>query len=767
LAITFLGLGAAVLVRFLVLGFDRGLGPSMTYLPALSVITLYAGSRWGWIALVAAAALNLLSPSTFLEGDSPTLLALFAASAAITVVISSGYRRALLRLDAAVAGQAAAQKAAEAIENRFRDLADSAPILMWVTRTDGRREFANRTYVDFLGVDYQAAIDFDWRTVLHPDDLARVLEEQIAGEASRKLFTLEARYLRHDGQYRWVRSVSQPRYSADGGFAGFVGVGYDVTDQRRAEDLLRESERRFRTLADSAPIMMWISSLDSRREFVNQTYLEFLGVDFATATAGRLFEMIHPDDAEQLRQDVADQALRGGTISVEARFRRSDGAWRWLRTISTPRRDPAGVAIGYIGVAYDTTEARRVQDDLTRINDLLAERIQAALAERDEAEAALQRAQKLEAVGRLTGGVAHDFNNLLTVVIGALDMIQRRPDDVARRERMIEAALGAARRGERLTQQLLAFSRRQALKPEPMSIDALVADGEALLRRAVGESADFRLTPAATDALANIDASQFEAAIMNLVVNARDAMPSGGVIHLETALLKVAAREIEQLTPGEYVRISVSDTGEGMDDATIARAFEPFFTTKGQGRGTGLGLSQVYGFAHQSGGTVTLESSLGAGTRVSIYLPRLTDTGVAAPRADPPAAVEPGRALRVLLVEDDAQVAELVETMLRELGHDVTLAPEADAALAILRASTPFDLLLTDLIMPGEMSGVDLAREAVGLRPGLPVILSSGYTGEVLSAAEDSAWPLLRKPYGSQQLAVMIAKVIAPVLPAD
>jgi nitrogen-specific signal transduction histidine kinase/CheY-like chemotaxis protein len=384
-----------------------------------------------------------------------------------------------------------------------------------------------------------------------------------------------------------------------------------------------------------------------------------------------------------------------------------------------------------------------------------------ALAERDEAEAALQRAQKLEAVGQLTGGVAHDFNNLLTVVIGALDLMQRHPNDEARRDRMIEAALGAARRGERLTQQLLAFSRRQALKPEPVQVDALLKDSEALLRRAVGEAVSLVVAPSAAEAVVMLDPSQFEAAIMNLVVNARDATPAGGMIRIETLPVRLENRQVEALEAGDYLYVAIHDTGAGMDAATIERAFEPFYTTKPPGRGTGRGLSQVYGFTRQSGGAVTVDSALGKGTSVCLYLPRIAGNAVDGATA---AAVAPsnerGPRQRVLLVEDDGQVAELVEAMLLDLGHDVRRAEHADAALAILRADEAFDLMLTDLIMPGDKSGVDLAREAVILRPGLPVILSSGYTGEVLLAAEDAPWPLLRKPYGSQQLASTISELI-------
>jgi len=627
-------LAAAIAVRLVVLGFDKGLGLSVTYFPALIVATLFAGPRWGWAALVAAVGLHLLSPSGFIaRPDSIPLLALFVLSGAVTLVVSQSFRDALLRLDEAAAAQAAAQRTLEVTESRFRTLADSAPILMWVTRTDGKREFANQTYVDFLDVSYQAAIDFDWRQVLHPDDLTRVLQEQVAGESSRQLFTLEARYRRHDGEYRWIRSVSQPRWGSDGAFAGFIGVGFDVSDAKRAEE------------------------------------------------------------------------------------------------------------------------------DLKRINDLLAERVQEALAERDEAEAALQRAQKLEAVGQLTGGVAHDFNNLLTVIIGALDLMQRHPHDEARRERMIEAAQGAARRGERLTQQLLAFSRRQALKPEPVQVDALLKDTEPLLRRAVGEAVTLVVAPSAPEAVVSLDPSQFEAAVMNLIVNARDATPSGGMIRLETLPVRLEARQVEALDAGDYLCVAVHDTGAGMDADTMARAFEPFFTTKAPGRGTGLGLSQVYGFARQSGGATTVDSAPGKGSSVCMYLPRIAAELGTAASGDDAAEADRGPMLKILLVEDDAQVAELVEAMLADLGHRVRRAENAEAALVLLNAGEPVDLMLTDLIMPGDKSGADLAREAVKLRPGLPIILSSGYTGEVLSAAEQTPWPLLRKPYGPDQLARFIAEV--------
>jgi PAS domain S-box-containing protein len=532
-------------------------------------------------------------------------------------------------------------------------------------------------------------------------------------------------------------------------------------DLSTSEARSRDSEARFRVLADSAPIMMWISHPDGIREFANRAYVDFLGVSYEEALTFDLRKVLHPEDVDRIWKEQVEASKSRDMFIQEARYRRRDGGYSWIRSITQSRFSPAGEFIGYVGVGHDITDAKRAEDDLKRINDLLAERIEEALAERDQAEAALRRAQKLEAVGQLTGGVAHDFNNLLTIIIGALDLMQRHPDDAARRERMVEAAQGAARRGERLTQQLLAFSRRQALKPERLNVDALLKESEPLLRRAVGEAVNLSMAAGAPDAVAFVDPSQFEAAVMNLVVNARDATPPGGSIRVETFRCSVAAGQVEDLAAGHYLCVAVHDTGEGMNADVIARVFEPFFTTKETGRGTGLGLSQAYGFARQSGGAIAIESAPGQGATVRIYLPFADGVAedAAGPGPGPDKTAQRGPALKVLLVEDDLAVGDMVEAMLADLGHAVVRAGRPAEALKILRRKLAFDLMLTDVVMPGGKSGVDLAQEAVKLRPGLPIILSSGYTGETLSAAAQAPWPLLLKPYSSETLAETIETV--------
>jgi PAS domain S-box-containing protein len=631
-AITVASLAAAFGAQYLLLGVDYREVQLSTVFPAFILIAIYAGWRWSLAAVTVVGI--LIGRATAMRGEGLAAvdwisLALYIASALITVLVAGAVRELVIRINEESDARLVAERLRTESEGRFGALADSAPTPMWVTGPDRRRAFVNTAYADFLGVTPEVAKGFDWRKRLHPDDVDRVVREQIAGEGSREPFVLEARYSRADGEWRWLRSVSRPRLGARGEPEGFIGIAFDITDAKRAEA------------------------------------------------------------------------------------------------------------------------------DLLHINELLAERVDAALAERDEAQAAFMQSQKLEAVGQLTGGVAHDFNNLLTVVIGALDIIERHPEDEKRRVRMLEAALSAARRGERLTQQLLAFSRRQPLRPEVLDVDRLLTESESLLRRAVGESQGFDFALDAAGRYALVDGSQLEAAVLNLIINARDAIGPHGHIELSTTVVSLTEAQGDAM-PGDYLAVRVKDDGPGMSAETAAHAFEPFFTTKAVGKGTGLGLSQVYGFARQSGGDVEIHSEPGQGTTVRILLP-LAPTPPASPRTGPPARSQAGRALKVLLVEDRPDVAELVEAMLRELGHEVVIASDARTALDKARRHPDLGLVITDVIMPGGKTGVDLARDLTAERPTLPVILSSGYTGEALAGADEAPWPLLRKPYTLEDLVQVIA----------
>ena len=481
-----------------------------------------------------------------------------------------------------------------------------------------------------------------------------------------------------DGEERWVRS-SGVRLGRD------LAVTFrDVTHERRAAAALRNSEELFRSLANSAPVLIWATTARGEVDWFNQAWLDFRGRALDQELGVGWLQGVHPDDREAGVETANAAAARRAPFNLAFRLRRADGAWRWISTAGAPRFDEAGAYRGYIGSCFDFTETVEARKDL---EDRVAERtaaLKASMAETATAQAALAQAQRLETVGRLTGGVAHDFNNLLTVIVGGLDMILRHPDDSARVKRLAEAALAAGQRGERLTRQLLAFSRSQELKLEVVDIGALLDQTEPLLRRAVGEAINLTLSRSPGAVGSRVDAAQFEAALLNLVVNAVDATPDGGEIAITVDPATLTEGEIADAAPGRYVRVAVRDTGAGMSPEVLTRVFEPFFTTKEVGKGTGLGLAQVYGFLRQCGGGVSIDSAEGRGTTVALYLPSTDETATPAAVRPAPPARERLRGVRVLLAEDDAAVRDIAGGLLRDLGCEVVTAETGVAALEIL-----------------------------------------------------------------------------------
>jgi PAS domain S-box-containing protein len=743
---------AAIGLRVALLGLTSGVGATLTFFPAMIVVTLYCGWAWGLAPSVVGALFAWWlwqgpqaapSPSVEIPG-----LALYALSALVTTGVAASLRTTFLRL-------AEARRRQIEAEARLQVTQTSAGVGSWEWDLEKDILDLSPTARRNVGAPMEGPIHLDeLLELVRPEDRQMVrgkVESAVEGGAD---YEVEYRLSGHPQGERWIHGQGHVIRDAAGRPRHLVGVNYDVTVRRLAEERLRESEARFRSLADSAPALMWISGEDGVRIFVNTAYVDFAGVSYDEALVLDWRSRLHADDLNQiLRNQIAGEAARK-PFSLEGRYRRADGQMRWLKSFSQPRVGCSGEFIGFIGIAFDVTDAKEAEVKLTGLNELLADRVQEALSERDEVQAALTQSQKLEAIGQLTGGVAHDFNNLLTVIIGALDVLERSPTDEKRRHRMLYAAQAAARRGEKLTHHLLAFARRQPLNPEICRIDAMITDSESLLRRAVGEGVELSLDLKAGGRTTLTDSGQFEAALLNLVVNARDATPAGGAIRVSSQGVDLVEPRGD-LPAGRYLRVAVADTGQGMGPETLQRAFEPFYTTKPVGKGTGLGLSQVYGFVRQSGGEVTIESAEGQGTTVAMLLPlREAFSPVEVLAVRPPATRATSH---VLLVEDDTEVGDMVAAMIDELGHMVSRAATAGEALAIARADPTLGLVITDVIMPGGKSGVDLALELAQERPELPVLLSSGYTGQELSRTQDSPWPLLRKPYALDGLAQAMA----------
>jgi PAS domain S-box-containing protein len=399
----------------------------------------------------------------------------------------------------------------------------------------------------------------------------------------------------------------------------------------------------------------------------------------------------------------------------------------------TPLRDEAGAIVGAICILHETTDRRRVED-------------------------VLRQSQKLEAVAQLTGGVAHDFNNLLMAVIGCLDLIEREQPS-PRVGRLAELARRSAEGGAQLVQQLLSFARRQSLHTASLEVGRVLADIEVLLKNVAGKATELVLVPSDADPWRiRVDRAQLETSVMNLVINSRDAMPRGGAVTLRIA--NVPAADVPgdvELAPGEYVSLAVEDTGEGMDAETTARALDPFFTTKEVGKGSGLGLSMVHGFAVQSGGGMRLTSAPGVGTTVTLFLPR--ETSADAGQAESPAAEPQVGAGTVLLVEDDELVREISTEMLATLGYRVRTAHDGPEALALLKRGEAIDLLLTDIVMPKGMSGIELARQARAMRPDLAVLLATGYP--LRQSLDADEFPVIGKPYDLGALSEAVGRVLA------
>jgi PAS domain S-box-containing protein len=551
---------------------------------------------------------------------------------------------------------------------------------------------------------------------------------------------LEAR----DGSRRPVEDSGAPIRDATGAVMGVVLVFRDVTNARAAENALVESEARYRELFENSPAGIYRTTPEGRILLANPALLRMLRYSSFAEMAGRNLEEngYGPGHSRAEFKRIIEQ--QGEIRDFEAAWVRRDGTLVLVRENAKAIRDASGATVYYDGIAEDITDRRRAEEERARL------------------QLQLVQAQKMETIGRLAGGVAHDFNNLLTVINGYSALALSRLQRGDRQFHEFTEILRAGERAAGLVRQLLAFGRKQVLQPEVLDLNATVGNMEEMLRRLVSEEIEMvvRLDPAVAPVLA--DRHQIEQVVMNLAVNARDAMPSGGTMTLETGERHregVCKRCHEQIRPGTYVLLTVRDTGMGMDAHTLEHLFEPFFTTKEVGKGTGLGLSTVQGIVIQSGGHVDVESEVDKGSAFHVYLP-VAERSTVEPSALPPADVIKGGAETILLVEDQQTVREFVATILEGYGYRVVQAQDAAQALRVC-AGQPVDLLVTDVAMP-KMSGVELARRLRLTLPGLRTIFISGYS-EDTHAQQRKSLPgagFLQKPFSPQDLAQKVREVL-------
>jgi PAS domain S-box-containing protein len=547
---------------------------------------------------------------------------------------------------------------------------------------------------------------------------------------------------------RCYNLAAWPIRDDDGRVASLVHVIRDITERKGAEAALRESEAKYRIVADNTyDWEFWIDE-DERLLYCSPSCVRITGHRAEEFLADPTFyaRVVHPDDRAIYEAHRRTSKTSPDASSAEFRVVRPDGSVRWVGHVCVPVHDESGVAIGRRGSNRDVTERKHAEEEKAKL------------------QADLLQSQKIESIGRLAGGVAHDFNNILTVILGYVNFALR---DVREGDPLRDALAEIQTAGERaaaLTRQLLAFSRKQVLQPVSLNLNRVAADLEKMLRRLIGEDVDLVLAPAPDLGRVTADPGQIEQVLINLAVNARDAMPDGGKLTIETANVEIDAEYAAHhvaVKPGPYVLLAVSDTGHGMDEATRARVFEPFFTTKQVGKGTGLGLSTVYGIVKQSGGNVWVYSEPGKGTSFKIYLPR--DASDAAPTvrdAAPAARVEGTETL--LIVEDEESLRGLATRILARLGYTVlTAANGGEALLLCEQHAKEIHLVLTDVVMP-MMGGRVLVERLRGVRPGIKVLYMSGYTDNAIvhHGVLDADVKFIGKPFRADDLATKVREVL-------
>jgi len=644
-----------------------------------------------------------------------------------------------------------AESALRESEAKFRTFAQAMPHHVWTAPADGQLDWFNERVYEYSGARAGTLDGDGWAAIIHPDDMAVVTQRWRDSIAAGARYEVEFRIRRHDGAWRWHLVRAVPMRDQDGKVSRWIGSNTDIEEQKSTaqalvtlnatleEQISTRTAERDRIWRLSKDIML-VADFNGLLSAVNPAFTSTLGWREQEVIGTSLLDLVHPDDVQSTVQQVGSLSSGGHVYRFENRYRRKDGSYCSLSWTAVP----------------DAHYLHAIGRDITA--DL-----QQAEAMR-KTEAALQQSQKMETIGKLTGGVAHDFNNLLQVISGNLQLLAPQVNSVPVARRRVENALASVQRGAKLASSLLAFARKQPLEPKVVKVSRLITGMEDMLRRSLGEEIEIETVISGGLWSASIDVTQVENAILNLAINARDAMDGAGrlTIEVNNALLDAAyCASHPDVAPGQYVMIAVSDTGSGMSPEVLRQAFEPFFSTKAEGKGTGLGLSMVYGLVKQSGGHIKIYSEVGEGTTIKLYLPRSREAEDAYVALDVQPVV--GGSETVLVVEDDDAVRATVVEMLTELGYRVLKAPEASAALTVIDSGVPIDLLFTDVVMPGPLRSPELARKAKERLPDLAVLFTSGYTENAIvhGGRLDRGVELIGKPYTKESLARKIRHVLA------
>lgn len=669
-------------------------------------------------------------------------------------------------------------------EAELRRIADALPMLVCYVDREHVYRFANECYNDWLGIS--------------PTDMVGRAVQQVVGDAfyqdrlpsirrglSGETFSCEAMMPHKDGRTRRCEFRYLPHIEADGSVPGVHILAIDIEERANRVAALSVSNGRFQTAMQAVHGVLWTNSADGRMVGEQPGWAALTGQTFEAYQNFGWSEVVHPDDIGPTIEAWAAAVKAQSMFLCEHRIRSLSGDWRTFVVRALPILDEEARVLEWVGVHTDITHQRaaeaalreqaetlareahhrkRAEEQLRQLNENLEARVITEIGERRQAESKLAQAQKMETIGKLTGGVAHDFNNLLQVVSGNLQLLAKDVAGMAPAERRIANAMAGVSRGTKLASQLLAFGRRQALEPKVINVSRVIRGMDEMLRRAIGEGIEVETVVGGGLWNTFIDPAQVENALLNLAINARDAMAGHGklTIELGNAFLDDAYAEgHDEVVPGQYVLLAVSDTGSGMSPDIITKVFEPFFSTKEEGKGSGLGLSMVYGFVKQSGGHVKIYSEPGEGTTIKLYLPRAMQTedievvGETGPIA--------GGTETVLVVEDDDEVRAIVVEMLADLGYRVLKAVDAASALTVVESGVAIDLIFTDVVMPGRLKSPEMARQARLRIPGVAVLFTSGYTENsiVHGGKLDAGVDLLSKPYSREALARKLRHVLA------